>query len=102
VDGTTGALRVNRITLGTGLFGFGAPRMMESIESFQGLSKPCPLEREHDQQVHVRIVPLLAVGIGTKQDDFFRMKLLNNPFTQLGNSLFVYHVQSPWNILGHQ
>jgi hypothetical protein len=29
VDGTTRALRVNRITLGTGLYGFGAPRMME-------------------------------------------------------------------------
>jgi len=29
VNGTTGAQRVNRITLGTGLFGFGAPRMME-------------------------------------------------------------------------
>ena len=29
VDGTTRDLRVNRITLGTGLFGFGAPRMME-------------------------------------------------------------------------
>ncbi len=29
VNGTTQAARVNRITLGTGLFGFGAPRMME-------------------------------------------------------------------------
>jgi len=29
VNGTTQALRVNRITLGTGLYGFGAPRMME-------------------------------------------------------------------------
>jgi hypothetical protein len=28
-NGTTRALRVNRITLGTGLYGFGAPRMME-------------------------------------------------------------------------
>jgi hypothetical protein len=29
VNGTTRALRVNRITLGTGLYGFGAPRMIE-------------------------------------------------------------------------
>jgi Carboxypeptidase regulatory-like domain len=29
VDGTTQGLRVNRITLGTGLFGFGSPRAME-------------------------------------------------------------------------